>query len=130
MNKVIMSCILAVSLSGCVVYDALFMAKYDTNEYGLITKIKTLSETTECGNKDSVSESAKSMWLYSIELKNFTQYIPRNEKAFEMSSKLADITKGLHNKHGDMSMVYCEEKLKVISRTSEDIQRALGSKPR
>lgn len=130
MNKIISACILSMLLSGCVVYDAFFMAKYDTNEYGLITKIKTLSETTECGNKSSVLESAKYMWIYSVELKNFTQYIPRNEKAFEMSTKLTDITKGLHNKNGDMSMVYCEEKLKVITRTSEDIQRALGSKPR
>jgi hypothetical protein len=130
MKKIILSCLLTLSLSGCVVYDAFFMAKYDNNEYGLITRIKTLAETAECSDKDNIAESAKQIWIYSVELKNFTQYIPRNEQANDMATKLAEVTKGLHNKHGEMSNVYCEEKLKVITKTSDVIQKALGSKPR
>lgn len=130
MNKLVLSIILTLSLSGCVVFDAMTMSKFDNNEYGLITRIKTIAETAECGNKDSIAESAKKMWVYSVEFKNYTQYIPQNEKTFEMASKLSEITMGLHNKHGEMSSIYCEEKLKIITRTTEDIQKALGSKPR
>ena len=130
MNKLVLSIILTLSLSGCVVFDAMTMSKFDNNEYGLITRIKTIAETAECGNKDSIAESAKKMWVYTVEFKNYTQYIPSNQKSFEVASKLSEITMGLHNKHGEMSTVYCEEKLKIIIRTTEDIQKSLGSKPR
>ena len=129
MKKILLG-VLLLQLNGCVLYDAYFAAKYDTNEYGLATKIKTIAETLECGNEDTIAEDAKDMWIYSIELKNFTQYLPRNEKSHEMASKLTDITLGLHNKHGKMSKVYCEEKIKIIVKTTDDIQRTLGGKPR
>lgn len=128
MKKILLLAAL-LQLSGCVLFDAYFAAKYDNNEYGLVTKIKTIAETTECGNVD-VADNAKAMWIYSVELKNFTQHLPRNEKSHEMTSKLSEITMGLHNKHGQMSKVYCEEKLKIIIKTTDDIQKALGSKPR
>jgi len=32
------------SLNGCAVYDAYFMAKYDTNENALVSKIRTMAE--------------------------------------------------------------------------------------
>lgn len=115
-------------LSGCMVYNAFFTAKYDTNEYELVSKIRTLATTTDC--TADISDKAYEMWFYSVQFKHFTQYIPRNEKANEMANKLADITLGLHNKHGDMSKKYCEEKLKVIAVSTEEIQRVLGSKPR
>ena len=130
MKKLVSCFILALTLNSCAVYDAMTMAKFDNNEYGLITRIKTIAETAECGNKDSIAESAKKMWVYSVEFKNYTQYIPSNQKSFEVASKLSEITMGLHNKHGEMSTVYCEEKLKIIIRTTEDIQKSLGSKPR
>lgn len=116
-------------LSGCMVYNAYFTAKYDTNEYELITKIRTLATTTECGTS-KVEQNAYEMWFYSVELKHFSQYIPKNEKANEMANKLVDITQGIHNKRGVMSQKYCEEKMKVIATTTEEIQRVLGSKPR
>ena len=130
MKKLVSCFILALTLNSCAVYDAMTMAKFDNNEYGLITRIKTIAETAECGNKDSIAESAKKMWVYTVEFKNYTQYIPSNQKSFEVASKLSEITMGLHNKHGEMSTVYCEEKLKIIIRTTEDIQKSLGSKPR
>lgn len=130
MNKIILSCFILLSLSGCKAIDAFLMAKYDTNEYGIATKIKTIAETAECEDKINITESAKQMWFYSVELKNFTKYIPRNEEAHLMASKLTEITMGLHNKKGDMSKVYCEQKLKIITKTTEDIQKSLGGKPR
>ena len=43
MKKILL--ILAVlSLNGCAVYDAYFMAKYDTNEHALVSKIRTMAE--------------------------------------------------------------------------------------
>lgn len=115
-------------LSGCMVYNAFFTAKYDTNEYELVSKIRTLATTADCSV--DISDKAYEMWFYSVQLKHFTQYIPKNEKANEMATKLSDITLGLHNKHGDMSKKYCEDKLKVIAISTEEIQRVLGSKPR
>jgi hypothetical protein len=41
------------SLNGCAVYDAYFMAKYDTNENALVSKIRTMAElgADECKNQ-------------------------------------------------------------------------------
>jgi hypothetical protein len=126
------SCMTAVNLvtSGANPIDALTMSHFDSNEYGIITKMRTVSQLVDCGSKDSIKDATNKLWFYSNELQNFTQYVPRNEKSYKMAQGLNDIVKGLHNKNGDMSKMYCQEKFKVIQDTTENIQQATGKKPR
>jgi hypothetical protein len=76
------------------------------------------------GNKDNVKQSSDRLWYYSNELQNFSQYISKNEKSYKMAQDLNSIVKGLHDKNGEMSKVYCEEKFKVVLDTTEKIQKS------
>ena len=44
MKKLIAVALITTSLSGCALFDAYFMAGYDTTEYALVNKIKTKAE--------------------------------------------------------------------------------------
>ena len=122
------------SLSGCALYDAYFMARFDNNEYGLINRIRTEANlgAAKCG-KPEVVEEVDHVWRTTVEFKNYTQSIPHNEEATKMGSELAEIVKGLSDRyHGSepVSMIYCTTKFSSIERNAVNIQNVIGKKPR
>jgi hypothetical protein len=127
--------ILAVwSLSGCALYDAYFMARFDNNEYALINRIRTEANlgAAKCGKPEVIAE-VDSIWRTAVEFRNYTQSIPHNEEATKMGSELAEIIKGLSDRyHGaePVSMMYCTTKFSSIERNAVTIQNVIGKKPR
>jgi hypothetical protein len=127
--------ILAVwSLSGCALYDAYFMARFDNNEYMLINKIRTEANigASKCGKPEVIAEVDR-IWRTAVEFRNYTQSIPHNEEATKMGSELAEIIKGLSDRyHGTepVSMMYCTTKFSSIERNAVTIQNVIGKKPR
>jgi hypothetical protein len=122
-------------LSGCVLFDAYFMAKYDTTEYSLVNQIKTKAQVAEenCGNHILVITQVNDLYNSALEFKNFTVYIPRNEDAVKLSAKLFTLTKDTRdyfNKSEKISPIFCKAKLQQIEKSADTIQQALGSKPR
>jgi hypothetical protein len=122
------------SLSGCAVYDAYFMAKFDNNEYMLINKIRTEANlgAAKCG-KPEVVEEVNRIWRTTVEFKNYTQSIPHNEEATKMGSELAEIVKGLGDRYRGtepVSLMYCTSKFSSIERNAVNIQNVIGKKPR
>ncbi len=61
MKKIISALILSTTLSGCALYDIYMMAGYDTNEYALITKVRTIS----ISHSDSASVSQSLLSAYT-----------------------------------------------------------------
>jgi hypothetical protein len=120
----------ALTSIGTNAIDAFTMAHFDNNEYQIVTEMRTVSQLVECDNKESVKDATNKLWYYTNELQNYSQYIPKNDKSYKMAQSLVEIVKGLHDKNGEMSKLYCEEKFKVISTTTENIQKATGAKPR
>lgn len=108
------------TLSGC----SLWMANYDSVEYSLVNKIRTQAQLGDCSK-----ESVKSLYSTTVELKNFVQYIPRNDATIGLANQLYIIIDELH-KRENPSPVYCKAKLSAIAGAAEDIQRVVGSKPR
>jgi NADH:ubiquinone oxidoreductase subunit H len=45
MKKHIIGCILILQITGCTVFNNIFMGPYDTNEYLLVTKVRTTAQT-------------------------------------------------------------------------------------
>jgi hypothetical protein len=101
------------------------MAPYDGNEYGLITKVRTISQMRSC---DVVS--VKDLYSTSLELKNFSQYLPSNEKSAKMNAELYSMVEELYKKPQPISQVYCDLKLKTIETNAETIQSVIGKRPR
>ena len=125
----------AFSLSGCALFDAYFMAKYDTNEYFIVNDIKTKAQVAEenCGNHILVVTQVNELYIKALEFKNFTTHIPRNKDADNMSTKLLTLTKDTRdyfNKAEKISPIFCKAKLQQVVKSADTIQHVLGSKPR
>ena len=122
-----------VSLNGCALYDAYFMAKFDHNEYQLVTNIRTEAQLADCSNRDKMAQTANNIYKKAAELRNYTQYIPRNEDSYNMSVKLLNESKSLNERYEStekISEAYCRNKIKIVERSANEIQHAFGSKPR
>ncbi len=124
-----------VLLSGCTVFDAYFMAKYDTNEYFIVNDIKTKAQVAEenCGNQLLVVTQVNELYIKALEFKNFTMHIPRNKDTDNMSTKLLALTKDTRdyfNKAEKISPIFCKAKLQQVVKSADTIQHVLGSKPR
>jgi hypothetical protein len=124
-----------VLLSGCTVFDAYFMAKYDTNEYFIVNDIKTKAQVAEenCGNHILVVTQVNELYIKALEFKNFTTHIPRNKDTDNMSTKLLTLTKDTRdyfNKAEKISPIFCKAKLQQVVKSADTIQHVLGSKPR
>lgn len=122
------------SLSGCAIYDAYFMARFDNNEYMLINRVRTEANlgAAKCG-KPEVVEVIDKMYATSVELRNYSQSIPKNEEAIKMGTELTEIVKGLRDRYKGtepVSIMYCTTKFSSIERNAVTIQNAIGKKPR
>ncbi len=133
--KKILIVLFAFSLSGCALFDAYFMAKYDTNEYFIVNDIKTKAQVAEenCGNHVLVVTQVNELYNKALEFKNFTTHIPRNKDTDNMSTKLLTLTKDTRdyfNKAEKISPIFCKAKLQQVVKSADTIQHVLGSKPR
>jgi len=133
--KKILVVLFAFSLSGCALFDAYFMAKYDTTEYALVNEIKTKAQVAEenCSNQLLVTVQVNDLYIKALEFKNFTLHIPRNKDADNMSSKLLTLTKDTKeyfNKAEKISPIFCKAKLQQVVKSADTIQHVIGSKPR
>ena len=126
------------ALQGCTavgfVYDSVRMARFDNNEYAQINSIRTVANlgAAKCGTAEVVPV-VENLYYKSVELKNYSASIPRNDKTIKMTSELAEIIKGLNEKYHDKETVstsYCTLKFGTIEKNAVTIQNAIGAKPR
>jgi len=134
MKKLLVGLLLISSLSGCALFDAYFMARFDNNEYALINKIRTEANlgAAKCG-KPEVVAVVDNIYRTSIEFRNYGQSIPHNQDVIRMGNELAEIVKGLSDRYQGtepVSMMYCTTKFSSIERNAVNIQNVVGKKPR
>jgi hypothetical protein len=111
------------------------LAKYDTNEYELINWIRTTAELSveTCDNNEISKENFVTLYRSSLEFKNFTQYLRRNQDTYELSNdlhQLIDQGVELYATNEQVSQTFCELSLEQIIASAETIQQVLGDKPR
>ena len=133
--KKLLIVISALSLNGCALYDAYFMAKFDTNEYALINSVKTKSYVAqaECNDRAKTLINVNELYVKTYEFRNFTYHIPHNEDATKMSEKLLKLsmdTKDYYAKNEKVSEFFCKAKYQQIFKSADEIQSVLGRKPR
>lgn len=135
MKKLLLSILITTTLSSCALYDAYMMANYDTNEYALTNKVRTLSELSveDCKDQSKSKINFEGLYFISVELKNFTQYIPDNPDAHKLAGNLVELTKQgreMYVKSPTVSEGFCRIKLQQINRSAEVAQKVIGKKPR
>ena len=133
--KLLIASSVVVLLPGCALWDAYFMANYDNHEYSLTNKIRTLSELAvdECKDQAKSKDNFDGLYFISVELRNFTQYIPDNKDANRLANNLVDLTKQgkeMYAKGTGVSEGFCKIKLQQVNRSAEMAQKVIGSKPR
>jgi hypothetical protein len=121
-------------LTGCAAIDAYRMAKFDNNEYALINSVRTQANlgAAKCGTPE-VKDTVNKIYYKSVELRNYSQSIPKNEETVKMSSELAEIVKGLNERYNGtepVSLPYCTTKFGLIEKNAVTIQNVVGAKPR
>ena len=130
MKKIALT-LLVMTLSGCTLFDAYFMAHYDNQEYALINKIRTTAQIAQksCDKPLETKSQVNDIIYTSIELRNFTQYIPRNPEAYKMAGQMVELSEQIKFDE-KTSPVFCKMKLQQVERNADKIQQVLGSKPR
>lgn len=122
-------------LTGCSTVNSFFVAKYDTNEYELVNWIRTSAELSveSCDNMYLSKENYVALYRSSIEFKNFTQYLRRNQDTYALATnlhQLIDEGVNMYANDNEVSQTFCELNLAQIIESAETIQRVLGDKPR
>ncbi len=135
MKKIIAGLILVSSLYGCALFDAYFMAGYDTTEYALVNKIKTKADLSveDCKDAKVSKQNMNDLYFVAVEMKNFSTNIPRNEDTAKLAGNLVELTKqgkDLYAKDTAPSETFCKLKLQQIGRSAEVAQKVIGKKPR
>jgi hypothetical protein len=135
MKNILIAALAIMLLSGCSTVNSLFVAKYDTNEYELINWIRTSAELSveTCDNTYLSKENYVALYRSSIEFKNFTQYLRRNQDTYALATNLHQlIDQGveMYANDNEVSQTFCELSLSQIIESAETIQKVLGDKPR
>jgi hypothetical protein len=113
-------CLFSITLTSC----DLIISPYDSNEYMLVNKIRTLS-----GLKICTPDVMLQLYLLSLELKNFSEYLPDNTQTATMTQDLYKMISDFVN--GNMpSAAYCTDKLNIINMSATRIQKTIGDRPR
>jgi hypothetical protein len=106
--------------------ENIFSAGYDNNEYGLVNKVRTIAQTAKTCDTSTVND----LYFVTTELKNYSQYIPRNKQSIALNQDLYTIVSELYNKEQPIGAFYCKSKLNIVEKTAERIQQVTGSKSR
>jgi len=124
--KKILIVLLLTQLSGCALWDIYNMSHFDNNEYALITKVRTISQST----KNCDESTVKNLYFTTMELKNYSQYVNgNNEQSIKMNDGLMKLVTELYDREQPIPPFYCKAKLNIIEKSAERIQQVTGNKP-
>lgn len=126
---------LVIFLNGCAIVDIYKQARWDNNEYALVNDIQTEAELgiDSCADAKAVTPYVNKMYNTSVNLKNYTKDVDRNQESIKMSQELLTIIKGLKERYSsgdEVSQKYCELKFTTIQTSTTTIKKSLGAKPR
>jgi hypothetical protein len=123
------------ALNGCALYDAYMLTGYDSNEYRIITEIRTeaYNYKQQCANQ-LMSESNAIIMSDKTQLFEFySEQIPRNDNGVRASKNLNAIAQGLKTQYQNnpaVSPLFCKLKFASIENSAAVIQHVVGRRPR
>ena len=120
-------------LSGCALVDAYLMAKYDPNEYRLISEIRTdaIIYKKDCDNREIAKSNAINLANKTLLFQNYSEEVPRNKEVIQASKDLNEIAQGLAQRYSlNVSTAFCKLKLDSIEKNAKVMQQTIGGRPR
>lgn len=132
--KKLLAIMAVVSLNGCALYDAYMMTGFDTNEYRVITEIRTDAGDykSQCDDATQSKMNAMAISHKTMLFQNYSEEIPRNSNGINASRELNKIARGLKDRYnsGTVSPAFCKLKFESIESSAKTIQHVVGSRPR
>lgn len=133
--KKLLVCALILALNGCAVWDAYFMTGYDSNEYRIITEIRTDAGfyKEQCDAVEASRTNAMAMSHKTMLFQNYESQIPKNSNGINASRELNKIAQGLKERYKSgppVSATFCRLKFTSIENSAETIQHVVGNRPR
>ena len=134
MKKLLVVFAIAV-LPGCSTLIDSYLMKYDTNEYRIITEIRSDAQSykSACANELMSTTNAIAMADKTRLFMMYSQYQPHNNPVINASTELDKIAQGLKTQYASgtkVSPVFCKIKFETIEKSAESIQKIVGDKPR
>lgn len=138
MIKKIIALVIVSALAGCSTINTLvesYLMKYDTNEYNLITDIRTTAKLskTSCADNEQSIKNAQLLSNKSVNFVNYVEYLPHNNKVKASSIELNQMIQGLNDRYkkaDKVSITFCNIKFESIEHNAETMQKIIGAKPR
>jgi len=134
MKKLLLT-LFVLNLSGCAVYDAVTMTKYDPNEYLLISEIRVDARhyAKGCNNPVMNQPNALAMANKTELFEAYSENLPSNGDGAKAAKALNEIAQGLvaqYNTGAPVSPFFCKLKFEGIEHSADTIQHVLGNRPR
>ena len=129
---------LVVLLAGCSTIEKTvdaFLMKFDTNEYKLITDLRTNSSLAkaECSDFEKSKLNVERLYFSALSLRYYAEALPHNGPIQKSSVELFDIVDGMNKQYRNnnkVSEVFCKVKLTSIENNAKTMQVMEGSKPK
>jgi len=124
------------TLNGCALYDAYMMTGYDSNEYRIITEIRTDAGVykEQCDAVEASRMNAMALSHKTMLFQNYESQIPKNSNGINASKELNKIAQGLRDRYNDkaapVGATFCRLKFTSIENSAETIQHVIGQRPR
>jgi hypothetical protein len=133
--KKLLALVAVLSLNGCALYDAYMMTGYDSNEYLIITEIRTNAGISKSQCDDAVVSRLNAMAISNKTslFQNYEEQIPRNKNGINASIELNKIAQGLRDRYNTgtaVSPLFCKLKFESIESGAKTIQHVIGNRPR
>ena len=123
------------ALNGCALWDAYMMTGYDSNEYRIITEIRTDAGyyKEQCDAAEASRMNAMAISHKTMLFQNYESQIPKNSNGINASRELNKIAQGLKEGYKNPNLVsstFCRLKFTSIENSAETIQHVVGNRPR
>lgn len=114
-------------LTGCMT------ARFDNQELKIATEMRYLTqEKSLCNDFDTARHSAIVLEQKALFFKLYVEHIPNNKDTVgmvhELHAQAADFNKAYKERHP--SAAYCRNKLEVMNKSAETVQKAMARKLR
>jgi hypothetical protein len=121
-------------LTGCSTLLDAYLMKYDSNEYKIITEIRTTAELArdKCEGSTAADESLN-LYTLTVSFVNYTEFLPHDDKVKNAAIELNKMSAGLKDQYlkgTKVSPSFCKIKFENIENSAKIIQQAVGAKPR
>lgn len=129
MNMKIITLLVLLTLTGCS--EFIISSNFDNNQQLMLAKIKSntqqILDDKKCKNKKSSNFVNKKIEPISETFVEYNRYLGKREK--ELSLKLNNLIQEYSNRlEKDHSILYCQEKAKIIIQSSDKILQSMSKR--